>query len=115
MQMQPPSGGPMMQPPGGMQMKPPSGGPMMQPPGGMQMQPPGSAMMWPPHEEAQKDIYGYGEDTDTTFFSGSDAGAQEPLEIVACYNCNGHIKVFTADRPTKLTCPDCGLESMLED
>jgi hypothetical protein len=88
----------------------------MRPPGGM-MQPPGG-MMRPPGEEEPKDIFGFGddEDVDTSFFSvGPDAAEEEPLEIVGCYNCGGHIKVMTEERPIKLTCPDCGLESMLED
>ena len=72
--------------------------------------------MRPPGEEAPKDIYGYDEDVDTSFFStGPSEDEKEPLEIVACYNCGGHIKIFTEDRPVKLTCPDCGIESMLED
>ena len=69
--------------------------------------------MKPPSEEP-KDIYGFDDDSDTSFFAvGGDD--QEPLEIVACYNCGGHIKVFTEERPITLACPDCGLESMLED
>jgi hypothetical protein len=107
LQMQPPGGAPAMQPPGTLQMQPPGGAPAMQPPGTLQMQ--------PPVDDGPLDIYGFDEDTDISFFSTDGASDDEPLEVVGCYNCGGHIKVFTEERPITLACPDCGLESMLED
>jgi hypothetical protein len=71
--------------------------------------------MQPPADEGPPDIYGFDEDVDTSFFSTDGVEDDGPLEIVGCYNCGGHIKIFSAERPITVACPDCGLESMLED
>ena len=50
-------------------------------------------------------------------FMATDPAPPEPSPehlVVQCYNCSTNIPVTTDERPAMVTCPGCGLQSVLE-